>query len=86
MGRNRRGELQILVDILTLSLNGVKATHLMYKANLSYSTLQRYMSVALRQGLVRKICNSDGSVEYHITDKGKLLLEKLRDVMYVLKF
>jgi predicted transcriptional regulator len=72
------------MEILTLSLKGVKATHLMYKANLSYSTLRRYLSAALKQGLIRKVCNDDGSVVYCITDKGKLLLERLKEVKYVL--
>jgi predicted transcriptional regulator len=85
MYRHRRGEIQILMEILTLSLKDVKATNLMYKANLSYSTLHRYLHVALKQGLVKKICNNDGSVVYRITDKGKLLLERLRDVKYVLQ-
>jgi predicted transcriptional regulator len=85
MGR-RRGEVQILTDILTLSLKGVKATHLMYKANLSYSTLRKYLSAALKNGLIRKVCNNDGSTVYFITEKGKLVLEKLRDVECVLKF
>ncbi|MEM2995108.1 MAG: winged helix-turn-helix domain-containing protein [Candidatus Bathyarchaeia archaeon] len=84
MGRHRRGEIQILMDILTLSLKGVKATHLMYKANLSYSTLRRYLSAALKQNLIRKVCGDDGSVVYYITDKGKLLLERLKEVKYVL--
>jgi len=86
MGRHRRGEVQILTDILTLSLKGVKATHLMYKANLSYSTLHKYLHVALRQGLVRKVCNDDGSVVFWITDKGRVLLERLREVRQVLQF
>jgi predicted transcriptional regulator len=85
MGRRRRGEVQILTDILTISLKGVKATHLMYRANLSYSTLRKYLSTAMKQGLVKKVCNEDGSVVYHITDKGKLLLEKLKEVKYVLQ-
>ncbi|MEM2971640.1 MAG: winged helix-turn-helix domain-containing protein [Candidatus Bathyarchaeia archaeon] len=84
MGRHRRGEVQILMDILTLSLKGVKATHLMYKANLSYSTLRRYLSAALKQNLIEKVCSDDGSVVYYITDKGKLLLERLKEVKYVL--
>jgi len=86
MGRHRRGEVQILVDILTLSLKGVRATHLMYKANLSYSTLRRYLSVALKQGLLEKVCNGDGSTVYYITEKGRLLLERLKDVKHVLQF
>ncbi len=84
MGRHRRGEVQILTDILTLALRGVKATHLMYKANLSYSTLQKYLSIAQKQGLIGKICNNDGSVVYRITEKGKFLLSQLKEVNYVL--
>lgn len=58
----------------------------MYKANLSYSTLHRYLRVALKQGLVRKVCGDDGSVVFWITEKGKLFLERLREVRQVLQF
>ena len=85
MGRHRRGEVQILTDILTLSLRGVKATHFMYKANLSYSTLRRYLSVSLKQDLVSKVCNDDGSVVCCITEKSRLLLDRLKEVKYVLQ-
>jgi len=85
MVRRRRGEIQILTDILTLSLKGAKMTHQMYKANLSYSTLNRYLNVALKRDLIRKVCNDDGSIVYCITEKGKLLLEKLKDVKYALQ-
>lgn len=77
--------MQILTDILTLALKGAKMTHLMYKANLSYSTLHRYLNIALKQDLIRKVYNDDGSVIYCITEKGKLLLEKLKDVKYALQ-
>lgn len=58
----------------------------MYKANLSYFTLQKYLSTALKQGLIKKVSNEDGSVVYYITEKGKLLLERLKEVTYVLHF
>jgi len=83
MGR-RRGEVQILMDILTTSLNGVKVTHLMYRANLSYSTLRKYLFATLNQGLIIKVNNNDGSVLYRTTEKGKLLLNKLKEVKYAL--
>jgi predicted transcriptional regulator len=79
MGR-RRGEVQILLDVLGTTVNGVRVTQLMYKANLSYSTLRRYLSGALSEGWILKENNSDGSVVYHITEDGKRLLERLRDV------
>jgi len=84
MGR-RRGEVQILMDILNISLNGVKATHLMYRANLSYSTLRKYLFTALDKGLISNVRNSDGSVVYRTTEKGKLLLGKLKEVKDALR-
>ena len=78
MGR-RRGEVQILTDILTITLNGVKVTHLMYKANLSYSTLRKYLATALSQGLISNVGNG-GSTVYHTTQKGRALLNELRTV------
>ncbi|MEM2506758.1 MAG: winged helix-turn-helix domain-containing protein [Nitrososphaeria archaeon] len=83
MGR-RRGEVQILMDILNISLNGVKVTHLMYRANLSYSTLRKYLSTALGKGLIVNFRDSDGSVVYRTTEKGRLLLGKLKEVMSAL--
>jgi len=84
MGR-RRGEVQILMDILNISLNGVKATHLMYRANLSYSTLRKYLFTALDKGLISNVRNSDGSVVYRTTEKGRLLLDKLKEVKSALR-
>ena len=83
MGR-RRGEVQILIDILSVSLKGVKVTHLMYKANLSYSTLRKYLSAMSKQGLIVKVCNNDGSMAYCATEKGKLVLNRLKEVKCVL--
>lgn len=83
MGR-RRGEVQILSEILSTSLKGVMVTHLMYRTNLSYSTLRKYLSATLKQGLINKVENNDGSVVYFTTEKGKLLLDRLKEVKYVL--
>jgi predicted transcriptional regulator len=83
MGR-RRGEVQILIQILNLSLNGIKVTRLMYRANLSYSTLRKYMLAMLKQGLIYKVNHIDGSALYFTTEKGRLLLGKLKEVRHVL--
>jgi predicted transcriptional regulator len=82
MGR-RRGEFQILIDILTISLKGVKFTHLMYKANLSYSTLRKYLLEMSKQGLI-KASNDNGYTVYYSTEKGKLILNRLKEVNHVL--
>jgi predicted transcriptional regulator len=84
MMARRRGEVQILIQILTLSLNGSKVTRLMYKANLSYATLRKYLVATLKQGLLCKVLNIDGTTVYFTTEKGKLLLSKLKEVKYAL--
>ena len=81
---HRRGEVEILRDILDISLKGVKVTHLMYKANLSYSTLRKYLLTMLKRGLITKVYNADGSVVYHPTEKGKIVLNRLKEVKYIL--
>lgn len=82
MGR-RRSEVQILIDILNISLKGVKVTSLMYQANLSYFTLRKYLTATQNQGLIEKT-NEEGSLKYCTTEKGKLVLKKLEDVTKVL--
>jgi predicted transcriptional regulator len=84
MGR-RRGEVQILIDILGICLKGVKVTHLMYKANLSYYTLHRYLATMSKQGLIAKASSNDGFEVYSVTEKGKTVLDKLREVELILR-
>lgn len=84
VGSRRRGEVEIIRDILAVALGDVKVTHLMYRANLSYSTLRKYLFAALDKGFISKVHNSDGSAVYRTTEKGKVLLEKLRDVKFYL--
>jgi predicted transcriptional regulator len=81
---HRRGEVEILRDILDISLKGVKVTHLMYKANLSYATLRKYLLTMLKRGLIAKVCSADGSVVYYPTEKGKLVLNRLKEVKHLL--
>jgi len=81
---SRRGEVQILLDLLNISLKGVKVTQLMYRSNLSYSTLRKYLSATLKQGLIVKVLDGGGSVVYRTTEKGRLLLTSLNEVKCVL--
>jgi predicted transcriptional regulator len=84
MGR-RRGEVEIFIDILGTSLKGVKITRLMYRSNLSYSTLRKYLLAMSKQGLISRVCGDDGSVFYCATEKGKLVLDRLKEVKCVLR-
>ncbi len=78
-GRYRyRNSLDIVKDILTLIDEaenlGLKKTHIMYGANLSYDLLKKYLTKTLQSGFL----NKEGS-HYTITDKGKKYLQKYKE-------
>lgn len=57
----------------------IKPTHLMYKSNLSYTQMSSYLEELLQKELVQKIARRN--YEYVIiTDKGLLLLQKLKEM------
>ena len=68
-----RSRLQIVRDILLVasSENGVRKTHIMYGAFLSYSLLRRYLAEVSNAGLIE----SGGGSHYKITQKGKMFLQ-----------
>ena len=45
--KNNRGKIEIMADVLTLSTVGIKKTHIMYKANLSYEQILYYLNELL---------------------------------------
>lgn len=70
-----RGRLQIIADILGIIGNGSKKTRIMYRANLSYKLLCRYLAEVLNAGLVK--CKEKDS--YVLTPKGDEFLSKYED-------
>jgi predicted transcriptional regulator len=68
-----RSKLEIVADILYVVRKGAqKKTHIMYKANLSYKLLSRYLTEVLDAGLVTVDKDEDC---YLLTDKGQSFLE-----------
>ena len=48
-----RNRLQIIAEILEIVSGGARKTHIMYRANLSYKLLCKYLEEVLSCGLVR---------------------------------
>src|SRR5438093_10893361 len=71
--KNNRGKIQIMGDVLALATSGIKKTHIMYKANLSYEQVLLYFSELIGRRLLSEDDSQDGIV-YRITDKGRALL------------
>ncbi len=76
-----RSKPRILADILSAIVGEGEArpTHIMYKANLSYDRLLKYLGQMEQGGFVEKRDDGDKSV-YSITDKGTYFLSEFRKV------
>jgi predicted transcriptional regulator len=68
----RRDKIDIIADILKVALSGAKKTHIVYKANLNFTVLKRYIIRLEENGLLMKI---DGG-HYMTTQKGSQFLEQ----------
>jgi len=70
MGGHRRGEVEIMRDILEACLRGVNKTRIVYRANLNFSRLERYLGLLLGLGFVVEEDDPAGSVVYRTTRAG----------------
>ena len=70
---NNRGKLEIMADVIYLGTSGIKKTHIMYKANLSYDQINRYLRVLLKLEFI-EIAIDDGTAIYRATEKGRVFL------------
>ena len=60
-------------DVLALATSGVKKTHIMYRANLSYEQVHLYLRELISKRLIVQDASSDG-VLYRTTEKGREFL------------
>ena len=71
--KNNRGKIQIMGDVLALATSGIKKTHIMYRANLSYEQVYLYLGDLIGKRLIVQDASSDGVV-YRTTEKGREFL------------
>jgi len=81
----RRSRLSVIYLILSYIFKypGIKATHLTYKANISYAQLQSYTKLLDSLGLI-EIQKKEKITSFKITEKGKKVLKILEDLEKVL--
>ena len=78
MVNNRRSEMEIIREIISLSKEGAKTTEILYRGYLSYSQLKQYLPFLLEKEILReeKVANgNNGSSKIYLaTEKGLSLL------------
>src|SRR5215210_8412026 len=72
--KNNRGKIQIMGDVLALGTSGIKKTHVMYRANLSYEQVQLYLGELIAKRLNAQDVSSPDGVVYRTTEKGREFL------------
>ena len=72
--KNNRGKIQIIGDVLALATSGIKKTHIMYRANLSYEQVHLYLGELIGKRLIEQDVSSSDGVVYRTTEKGREFL------------
>ena len=70
----RRNDLDICADLLKVSRDGALKTHMVYKANLNFSIIKKYIKRLVENGLLE---SENG--RYYTTDKGAQYLDQYRE-------
>jgi predicted transcriptional regulator len=74
----RASNSEITAEILSLCVEPQNKTKIMYKTNLSWATLQRYLSQLLSRGLL-EIRHSQ--IKYATTSKGLKFIDKWKEIV-----
>ena len=80
---NRRSEIDIMNEILSLTKDGARKTQILYKVNLSYTQLKSYLLFLITNDFIQVVTVDDVNpyVTYKVTDKGLVLMEDINKVM-----
>ena len=77
MGHNdesiKRDKLKILLEILEIGKTPVKKTHILYKANINFHQLTKYLDLLLSLQMLEEI--GEPYKGYRTTEKGRQMME-----------
>lgn len=76
----RRNDLDICADILRVARDGAKKTHLVYRANLNFKVVKRYLRRLMDTGFLE---SENG--RYFTTEDGVRFLERYREFVAPVK-
>ncbi|MCX9012582.1 MAG: hypothetical protein OIN66_15875 [Candidatus Methanoperedens sp.] len=71
----RRSRIDIIIDVLEVAKMGVNKTSVVYRTNLNFKLADKYLELLQNQGLVENRVD-----KYITTDKGKIFLEKAKEI------
>jgi predicted transcriptional regulator len=72
-----------MTEIIVIATKGVSKTQIMYKANLSFSQLKRYLALLLHHSLLEKSVNNGREI-YKATARGTAFMERQQQIIDLL--
>jgi predicted transcriptional regulator len=79
----RRDRLVIMTEIMDICRNGSSKTHIMFKANLSFTQLNQYLGSLFELGLLEKL-SFGGRCVYKSTSKGQEFMRMQQNIINLL--
>lgn len=76
----RRDKLVIMTEIIEIANKGSSKTHIMFKANLSFSQLSEYIGFLLNYNLLSKV-EDTGKTVYKSTERGLDFMERQKQII-----
>lgn len=73
----RRGRFEIANEILSLCHTPSQKTHILYKCNLSFEQLEKYLDYLISNNLLESF-SKDGKVFYRLTGNGRRFIKKYK--------
>ena len=75
----KRSRLETIYTILTLSQQGIRKTHIMYRANLSHQQLVKYLKVLTTKKLL-----AEKDSLYFTTNQGTAFVDKFQEIQNIM--
>jgi len=73
---SRRDKITIMTDLLDIMQEPQKLTHILYKSNMSYVQLVKYLEDLMQMGLAEK--EEEPHRSFRITENGKLFMNLVK--------
>ncbi|MEM2146672.1 MAG: winged helix-turn-helix domain-containing protein [Candidatus Jordarchaeaceae archaeon] len=74
--RERRSAIKVIVDILGIALKGATKTEIVYKANLNFKQVEKFLDFLIKKGLLS--VSSNKRKKYQTTERGKEFIKRYR--------
>ena len=83
MNSKRRSNIEISADILKVALHGAKKSHIVYRANLNFEVVKKYLERLSESGLIN--LPSIGKSTFRTTSKGRDYINRYENLNNFMK-